>query len=122
MHSIHHCICSAAARRVPQVANPLQVLQNLHIECEHSHEDRARWCRLCLLLHPQSTMFQLYQSGLFLEHSVGGMGPLIQPAWSKVVSRGWEDATKEVSVSGIQRSVAHAISSLQARPLSQVRV
>jgi hypothetical protein len=32
----------------------------------------------------------------------------------------WEDNTKDVVVSGIQRSVAHAISSLQARPLSQV--
>lgn len=69
----------------------------------------------------QGSMFQLYQAGLFFEHCVGGMGPLVQPAWSCVVTRGWEAATKLVSVSGIQRSVAHAISSLQARPLSQVR-
>ncbi|WIA35440.1 hypothetical protein OEZ86_003880 [Tetradesmus obliquus] len=69
----------------------------------------------------KGSMFQLYQAGLFFEHCVGGMGPLVQPAWSGVVTRGWEAATKLVSVSGIQRSVAHAISSLQARPLSQVR-
>jgi hypothetical protein len=66
-------------------------------------------------------MFQLYQAGMFLQHCVGGMGPLVQPAWSAVVDKGWEEATREVTVSGIQRSVAHAISSLQARPLSQVR-
>jgi hypothetical protein len=39
-----------------------------------------------------------------------------------LVARGWQDATKDVKVSGIQRSVAHAISSLQARMLSQVRL
>jgi hypothetical protein len=65
-------------------------------------------------------MFQLYQSSIFLQHCVGGLGPLVQPAWAGIVTRGWQDATKDVAVSGIQRSVAHAISSLQARALSQV--
>jgi hypothetical protein len=70
----------------------------------------------------QGTMFQLYQSSMYLQHCVGGREPLVQPSWAGIVSQGWEDATKEVTVSGIQRSVAHAISSLQARALSQVRL
>jgi hypothetical protein len=65
-------------------------------------------------------MFQLYQSSMFLQHCVKGMGPLVPPTWADIVTQGWEDNTKDVVVSGIQRSVAHAISNLQARPLSQV--
>eukprot|EP00882_Tetradesmus_deserticola_P017257 GHRQ01018480.1.p2 GENE.GHRQ01018480.1~~GHRQ01018480.1.p2 ORF type:complete len:197 (+),score=98.62 GHRQ01018480.1:90-593(+) len=66
-------------------------------------------------------MFQLYQSSMYAQHCVGGLGGLLQPAWADIVTAGWADATREVTVSAIQRSVAHAISSLQARPLSQVR-
>jgi hypothetical protein len=72
---------------------------------------------LCTL---QGTMFQLYQCGMFFQHCVGGVGPLVQPAWADVVAKGWEDATREVTVSRLQRNVAHAVSCMQARPNSQV--
>ena len=65
-------------------------------------------------------MSMLHQAALYAESYVPGLGPLLQPALAAKAQKIWHKSASSVTVSGLQRDIAHGISWLQAQPGTKV--